>query len=250
MKSKEGSHHHKHDEKKRWESIPLGIRILIVYTIALAFFYLLFGITIPTNVFFGVITFGAYARILNLVFLSVLVAVIIGLSMKKHWAGKLAFAFFAFEIVNLAVSFIMRYDVMKHIFIIITSVAVVLLNSLILWYLWEKRLYFKDERHFKQGKADRIFITSITILASLFVISTLIYSAVLYNTTIAVTNRIISQMNGMSREEAMFECTSYYGDEKDICYLVLASAYDVPAELCDEVGSTFYRMACIQAVML
>jgi hypothetical protein len=40
------------------------------------------------------------------------------------------------------------------------------------------------------------------------------------------------------------------GKEKDICYVVAASAYsDVPEYICNDVDDNFYRLACMQAVM-
>lgn len=250
MKKGEHSHHPVHDEEKRWKTTPLGVRILIIYTSVLALFYLIFGITIPTNIFFGIITLGLTAKILNIFFLAVLVVILIGFLMKKHWAGGIAFGFFLFEILNLVVSFVIKFSVMKHIFIVITSISVVLFNSLILWYLYEKREYFTDLRHFKSGKADKIFITCIISLAVLVIISTATYAATLYKTTIDITDKMVEEIEGESKEEAMFRCTSYEGDERDVCNLVIATAYkDIPKEICNDVSNSFYKIACLQAVI-
>lgn len=251
MKKGEKPHHLIDNEEKRWKTTPLGVRILIIYTCILALFYLIFGLAIPTNIFFGIIILGVLARVINLVFLAVLAVIVAGFLTKKHWAGKLAFGFFFFEVLNLAVSFAIKFNVMKHMFIVITSVSVILLNGLILWYLYEKRSYFTDLRHFKSGKADKIFITLIIALAVIVISSTTVYGAVVYSNTMELTDNMIEEIRGKTKEETMFRCSLYFGDERDICYLVAASAYkDVPGELCDEISDNFYRLACIQAVII
>jgi len=255
MKRGKRPHHAKHktidDEKKRWHTTPLGIRILVIYTSFLALLYLLFGLTIPTNIFFGSITFGTWARILNLIFFAVLLATLTGLLMKKHWAGITAAGFFIFEIINITSSFIIRFNIMKNAFIIITSAAIITLNSIILWYLYEKREYFTDLRHFKSGKADKIFITAILSLAIMLIISTAAYAATMYTTTISKTNKIIYEIEGMTKEQAMFYCSGQQGEEKDICYLVSAAAYkDSQKETCSWIDNTFYRITCMQAVIV
>ncbi|MBW2992870.1 hypothetical protein KY345_06665 [Candidatus Woesearchaeota archaeon] len=251
MRKKEEAHHLVDDEEKRWKTTPLGVRILIVYTSILALFYLIFGLTIPTNIFFGAVMFGLWARILNIVFLGVLVVIVTGFLMKKHWAGGVAFGFFLFEILNLLFSFILKFSMMKHAFIIITSAAVVLLNSLILWYIYEKREYFTDLRHFKSGKADRFFITAIVFLAVMMILSTATYAATMYKSTMETTDRMVEEIQGRSKEEAMFRCSFYEGNEKDVCYVVVATAYkNVPREICDDINDNFYKLTCMQAVII
>ena len=250
MKKREKSHHSLHDVKKRWRTTPLGIRILIIYTSVLALFYLIFGLTIPTNIFFGIITFGAAARLLNLMFLAALITILSGFMLKKHWAGGAAAGFFLFEVLNLITSFAIRFNIMKHAFIVITSAAIVLLNTVIIWYLYEKREYFTDLRHFKSGKADRIFITSIIILSLMLILSTTTYAAALYSSTMKITDKMIYELGGMTKEQAMFYCSGYNEEERDVCYLVVATAYKgVQRSICDNIQNDFYRITCIQAVM-
>jgi hypothetical protein len=250
MKKGRESHHLIHDEENRWHTTPLGMKILTIYTSVLALLYLFFSIVIPTNVFFGVIALGNAARVLNLVFLCILVAIIIGLLMKKHWAGGVACGFFIFEILNLAVSLIVRRNLLENTLVIMTSVIIVALNSLILWYIYKKREYFTDLRHFKSGKADKMFIIGIISLAAVLLLSACVYAAGIYKTTISLTNNIIDGMKGMAKDDALQKCSSYEGKEKDICYVVVAAAYtDVAEQVCDYVDDNFYRLACIQAVM-
>lgn len=251
MKRGKHAHHVRHDEEKRWKTTPLGVRILIIYTGILALFYLIFGVTIPTNIFFGVIAFGNWARALNLIFLVVLVAIVVGFLMKKHWAGKLAFVFFSFEILNLLSSFVLKYRILTQAFLVFVSVAIILLNFLILWYLYEKKSYFSDIRHFKTGKADKIFVTGIIFFVLIVLLSTASYATKMYKTTIELTNKMIEDLRGRTQAEALFRCSFYDNDEKDVCYLVAASAYkNVPRETCNEIENSFYRLTCMQAVIL
>jgi hypothetical protein len=251
MKKGRESHHMIHDEEKRWHTTPLGMKILTIYTSILALLYLFFSITIPTNVFFGIVALGNAARLLNIAFLCILCAIIAGLLLKKHWAGGVACGFFIFEILNLAISLIVRRSLLENALVIMTSVVIVALNSLILWYLYEKREYFTDLRHFKSGKADRMFIIGIISLAAVLLLSACVYAAGMYKTTISLTDRMIDEMQGAAKEDALQRCSFYEGKEKDVCYVVAASAYqDVPGYVCDDVDDNFYRLACMQAVMI
>lgn len=251
MKKGRESHHLMHDEEKRWHTTPLGMKILIIYTSTLALLYLFFSLTIPTNIFFGMLSFGNAARIINLIFLCILIAIIIGLVMKKHWAGGIACGFFLFEIMNLVISLLVRRNLLENVLVIMTSAVIVALNSLILWYLYEKRGYFTDMRHFKSGKADRMFIIGIISLAAVLLLSTAVYAASIYKTTIELTNNMIDDMRGRTADDAVYRCSFYEGKEKDVCYMVAASAYkDVPNDICNDVENGFYKLTCMQAVMI
>jgi hypothetical protein len=250
MKKGRESHHMIHDGEKRWHTTPLGMKILIIYTSALALLYLFFTVVVPANVFFGIATLGNAARVLNIAFLCILAVVVAGLLLKKHWAGGIACGFFIFEVLNLAVSLIVRRNLLENALVIATSVIIMALNLLILWYLYEKREYFTDMRHFKSGKADRMFIIGIICLAAVLLLSACAYAAAIYKTTISMTDRMIDEIRWMEKNDALQRCSSYEGKEKDICYVVAASAYsDVPEYICNDVDDNFYRLACMQAVM-
>jgi hypothetical protein len=251
MKHRGEAHHLVNDEEKRWKTTPLGIRILIIYTSVLALLYLFFALTVPTNMFFGIAVFGSAAKLLNLAFLGALIIMIAGFVMKKHWAGGMAFGFFLFEILNLGISLSVRHVLLENILLMVSSIIIVLINCMILWYIYEKRDYFTDLRHFKSGQSDKFFIIGIISLAAVLILSTFAYAAAMYKPTIEITDKMIEEMNGKTMEEAVFRCSFYEGKEKDVCYLVAASAYrNAPEGICDNINNQFYKLTCAQAVML
>ena len=154
-----------YDEEKRWKTTPLGVKILLIYISVLALFYLVFGLTIPTNVFFGFLFTGISAKIMNFTVLIILGFLVFGLMLKKHWAGKLAIIWFGLEIINLLTSMALGKTLLEDgTLVSLIMIFVVGINAFILWYLIAKREYFIDLRHHHTSGVDKIFVIGIFLM--------------------------------------------------------------------------------------
>ena len=98
---------------------------------------------------------------------------------------------------------------------------------------------------------DKVFITGMVALMILTLTVTTTYATKLYNDTLVMTDKIIDEIRGKTSAEALFYCSFFEGKEKDVCYMVSATAYDdIPKEVCGEIDTKFYRLTCMQAVVL
>ena len=90
------------EKKRKFEkkTIPIGIRVLINYSIIVGFFYLLFGIVFPATTIFGKQAEGYYVSITNILIFLLAILMIIGFYKKKYWSWKLALVLYSFSIFN------------------------------------------------------------------------------------------------------------------------------------------------------
>ncbi len=256
MRGRKKVHHRRRsslsDEEKRWKTTPLGVRILLIYISVLALFYLIFGLTFPTNLFFGLLFTGAVARVMNFVFLAVLGFMIYGFILKKHWVGKLAIFWFGVEVLSLLTSIIMGKTILEDgAAVYFITLFVFGTNLFILWYLVAKRDYFVDLRHHHTSSVDKIFVLGVFMMLFLAIVATTSYGFKVYKDTVKITNEVIEELKGLGSEDAELLCSYKKDKEKDICYMVVATAYEgMPRSICDKVDYKFYKLTCVQAVIL
>lgn len=256
MRGRKKVHHRResslYDEEKRWKTTPLGVRILLIYVSVLALFYLVFGLTFPTNLFFGFLFTGTSARIMNFTFLIVLGFIIYGFIFKKHWVGKLAMFWFSLEVISLLTSIIMGKTILEDgAAVYFITIFVFGINLFILWYLFAKKDYFIDLRHHHTSAVDKVFVLGIFLMIFFAIIATTTYGVNVYKDTIKITDKVIDELSGVDPDDAKLICSYKKDKEKDICYVVMATVYDdMPKEICDNVKYKFYKLTCIQAVVL
>lgn len=234
-------------------SLPPGIKILIVYSILIAFFYLLYlilGTTKPISLFFGKFIYGGSAYFLEFLSLAALLSIIYGLIKKHYWAFYVSLVWFAFGAVNALVSllfFSSEFDVLKNV-LLISSFIVVALNGLIAWYIYSEKEYFKVKHLNKKTQAkDKFFVYVISsfIIVSILILAT--FGLNFYNNTLKTTNKVISELQSSAVPE--LHCSSKEGSERDICYLVVSVMFNgEDAGVCENIESDFYKMTCYRSL--
>jgi len=70
----------------------------------------------------------------------------------------------------------------------------------------------------------------------------------IYLDTTYISKEIVGELNNINVDQALFKCNLKYGQERDICYIVVAVAFDAPVEICDNVEFSFYKATCIKAI--
>ena len=254
MVKKRGVHRHSsHYDKLHWRNLPSGIKVLIAYTGFITLFYLLyflFAAKKPISVVFGVMLSGNTALIIELASLMLLFLILYGLVKREFWVFYLSLAWFSFGIVNALVSLVKfnsEFDILRKV-LFASSLVVILLNGIIVWYVYSEKKYFRTKHLNKETKTkDKLFvyIISIFIIVSLLILIT--YGLEFYNTTLKTTNRVISEIQ--SAEVPDIVCTQKTGQEQDICYLVIAMINEGrDSSLCENIRSDFYKMTCYRAI--
>lgn len=227
--------------KKRGES-PVGIRILTYYTITLILTYLLVGAREQKTLLFGHTITGDVATVLSIIYILILALIIQSFYRPFLSEWYLAIGWFTFEALSSLVTLLTNSlpDIIN-----IALLSIVLLDSFIVWYLWTKKAFFRGlETH--STKHDRIFAAT---LGGFLIIATIAAAAItikLYNDTTKKTDIIIDQLDKKTFGEAMEVCK--VSEEKDICYLTLATVYDeIAFNICDLIEHPLYRFTCIEA---
>ena len=236
-----------------WKNLPPGIKVLIAYTGFITFFYLLyfvFAARKPISVLFGVLLSGNVAMAVELVSLGLLLAILYGLVKREFWVFYVSLAWFSFGILNALVSLVKfnsEFDILRKI-LFASSLVIIILNGIIIWYVYSEKKYFKTKHLNKETKTkDKFFVyvISVFIIVSLLILIT--YCLEFYNTTLKTTTEIISELKSAEIPDTL--CIQKEGNEKDICYLVLAIMNENKgSEFCENINSDFYKMTCYRAV--
>lgn len=156
---------------------------------------------------------------------------------------------FLFGILNAVVSlvrFSSEFDILRRI-LFASSLVIILLNGIIVWYVYSEKKYFKTKHLNKETKTkDKFFvyIISVFIIVSLLILIT--YGLEFYNTTLKTTSDIVSELK--SAEMPDLVCVQKTGNEKDICYLILAIMNNEGSSVCENIDSDFYKLTCYRAM--
>ena len=247
-----GRHHHKYDAL-HWKNLPPGIKVLISYVGAITLIYLLYfisGITKPVSVIFGKLISGPLAYVLEIGSLIVLIVILYGLIKREFWVFYVSLAWFTFGLLNAVVSllsFKSEFDVLRTV-LVASSFVVIVLNGIIVWYVYSEKYYFKVKHLNKETKAkDKFFVYLISTFLVVSLLILLTFGVNFYNTTIKTTNKVIAELNNAPDPEIV--CAQKTGNEKDICYLVLSIKEDGRnRSLCDSIVSDFYKITCYRAL--
>ncbi|MFC1741005.1 hypothetical protein ACFL3V_00525 [Nanoarchaeota archaeon] len=242
--------------------IPLGIKFLIGYLTFLSFLYLIsfiYGITFPTTILFGKMIEGTRALIINAVLLAIIFAMVFGFWRRKAYTFDLSVGFFAFTALNSIISLILFDSVEHPMFrnlLILSFISLVVMNSIIIWYILNERKYFYAER-FKDRPLhhkDKVFLYVIITfwVLTLMIGGTMGYQ--FYKDTTRIIDNTLQELGG-DYYHGILICEEKEGPEKDICELVIATAlsthqrprYELEA-ICNDIQSDFYQFTCMRSI--
>jgi len=239
--------------------IPTGIKLLSGYLMFIGSIYLLsflFGISLPTAIFFGSLLQGSSAFMLNLVVLLSIATLIFGFVKRKKWCFDFALIWFGFGIANTVISVFLFPSVIYPVFgklIFISFISTMVINSLVIWYVSHEKKYFyaKTFRDSPWQNRDKIFVY---VLVSFWILTLLICLLLFFSfikTTLRSVDDSIVELRDNSPLIKQEICFRKEGQEKDVCFVVAAAQEQNKASIlayCNGIDSDLYKLVCIQAM--
>lgn len=247
----------KHPEKiSKRKKLKSGMRILVGYSIILCFVYVLYfilGVYKPELLFLGGEAVSYAALIIDVVLVAALIYLIYGLVERKKWAWWFCILWYSVSILNSIWSvYMMKANVYNilHELLILSSVFILLINALIIWYIYSKKEYFiaahKEE---KFEKKDKVFIYSLVGFWVLLILISMSIGYDFYRDTTRMADAAVEELKDTTPLHAIGICETKMGKEKDICFVVFVTVFEkydlVP--VCSRIESDLYRFICTQA---
>ena len=249
-------HHIKHHIRHIGSHISLkhheneGIKVLIWYTFLLSFAYFLYFIAYLSRPSLQLIKNQGLIAVDSLL-LIIAFGTVYAMHCRKRYAWILGISWYFLMIAySIWFTYLLgqsKYGISKDFFILFCAL-VILINSLVMRYISLKRDYFIMHRDEKLCHHDKMFIY---MLISFWVILLLISSTIaigFYRETRTAAEKIISELKGgnhPSVAERKAFCSAKQGDERDVCYLVLAAIHK-DRDICSSIVSDFYKFSCSQ----
>lgn len=233
------------------DEIPVGIRVLTIYTLLLSVVYLFAAIISPTAIIMGNLVAGPVGKIINVVYVAILLTLAYGFVTRRKWVWRFALCWYLYAMIDAIVSgFSINsyFDLLLNLviaFLLFTFIA----NALMLWYVYQKRSYFLQHNHPKMSQEDRVFITMIILVVLFFsVIATLTIAKFFHDTSITV-NKVAVELKAAFPGEESIICRTKDLPERDICYLTV-SIMQKNTEFCESITSDFYKLTCYRGDLL
>ncbi len=223
-----------------------GIRVLIGYMAALAIvelFYIIAEILHPD------LSVSPALLAIDVFMAATLVAIIFGLLARSAWAWICALAWFSFAIVYLVILISFFH---QQIFLLaqgLVGIALalgVVLNGIIIWYLYEKREYFTlPGYHEHAGHDDMVFsYLMITFWVLVFAIGITAGSTVYFQIKERADRSIVElSLMPFSGTDAKISHCLQKQEGRDICLLVL-TALEKDRTICARMYSDLYHFVC------
>jgi len=233
--------------------MPTGMRILIYYTVVLAFTHALLVVFSDTGILFGVLVQGLMARVINAAFFLVLVLIAVGFVRRDTRLYYLSLGVFFLSMANSFVTVLtfraLQESVLGPLAVILFPAIIVsiIMDGIVFWYLLERQEYFAGKK-IRETYPDRVISYSIISIIVLFVLITAFTTV---NFSIRVKDKIDNMMdmiNSQSITESLFYCEGH--SDKDLCYVALVTKHsetEDSSRLCERIDSGFYQFTCVQA---
>lgn len=265
--------------QSRQRILPQGIKVLIGYSSLLGIFYLLFGLLIPTTIFFGLEITGDLAKIINIFMALLIFVMVLGLYFARSWAYYLSLWLYFLSIISsISIIFFPKNGMFGIIssFIVIASILAIVINMITAWYVMEKKEYFVLKKNVKANEkiknydlikkqknliaadvsrelslVDRVFISSIYLFYFFTVISALALGMQFYSNVTLKIDNIMTEIDGKTFEQSMNFCNSLDLESRDICYMTSATIFSKvvdPRPLCVSIQDDFFRFTCVRSI--
>lgn len=127
---------------------PKGIGLLWNYNALVAFLFLFLVFATDSALLFGISLNGKVAKLVHLAYFVTFMTIIFGLTFKRQFVYRLMVFAYTYWIANSVISFIsliaIDEQMIKSFYFTISPVILFFLfiNSIILWYVYEKKSYF------------------------------------------------------------------------------------------------------------
>jgi len=239
--------------------IPKGIRVLMVYTGIMAFFYLLLVFISDITLFFGILAKGTTARFIHFLFFLAALLIVYGIAYRKSWCYHLCITVYSICLLNSIFSIFLLGRITEAMITSIFNLIIpfllvtILMNLLTLWYVHEKRIYFRDPMHVhKHTVADNVFVYTV-YLFYIFTVLFIIISGLLFFMNAAKSlNYIMAVTSSMDVPDAQAYCEQLTDPSAtDLCFLSVVYQNQDTADigkLCRSIDSDYYRFTCFGVV--
>ena len=168
----------------------------------------------------------------------------------EKWAYKLAIGWFLFGIFNSLISLIVISPGFIRDLVFVSFIGVILLDGLVIWYMLTRKEYFyqKTFTHDVEGK-DKFFMYLLAFLWIIIIVLSIVLGVGFYKDTTKKADLYINELRGVTKLHATVICDVKEGEDRDICFVVLANLYkkDDIKFVCDRVESQFYKFMCLKA---
>ncbi|MFC1691248.1 hypothetical protein ACFL0W_03640 [Nanoarchaeota archaeon] len=243
----------------RMSDIPKGLRVLIYYLFVMFFIYglyFIYSFVNPNIMFLGKLVSGFGAVFINMLTVFFIAVAIWGLVKRKTYGWYLGVAFFIFSSINsfllLLIGEFSTFSIVQEL-ISVSSVILIVINLLVLWYLFYRKAYFFTKKHmtFHTSK-DKFFVYT---LVCFWFVAILIVSAISvssYKETTALVDEVWFNIYGTEIEESVTYCKSLEVEKQDLCLIVAAMGRNTNDVLeihkvCKHVNSDFYKYTCYKS---
>ncbi len=255
---KNSRHSSKRGEKKknpgfRIEEMPEGIRVLFVYTLMIGMAYLILGAFLRVSMLFGFIIRGLPAVLVNVIFSALIFTIAYGIALKKHWTPRVASIIYILSalsaLTSLAIELMRPYFFIRNT-LILSSIVIVFLNLLTLWFINDKKHYFLMGYRKKRVEiSDKVFISAIYIFYFISILLIFAVGVQSYRTMTSSMNFVVNNLNGKTFEQGISFCKLQSGTKKDICFMSLAILKpDEGVKLCNNIQDEFYKITCYKGI--
>ncbi|MBI4149910.1 hypothetical protein HY488_00740 [Candidatus Woesearchaeota archaeon] len=250
-------------EHKRQAEFPLhvqmphlGLKLLYWYTMVLGVLYVFYffaGLYNPS-----LFLLKSYASlIIDVVLIVLLFYIFYGFKNRRYWAWKLSMLWYTFAVIySILLVYVLRqglYTISRELFMI-SSFFLIVINGLIVWYIYQKRDYFLDKMHREVfGIKDKFFVYSIVCFWAMLLTIGITVGIKFYQDTTQLADSLINELSDIAMkgdwQEGNLRCAAKSGAGKDVCYVVLATISHGKADYCGNIESHVYRFSCRHAVL-
>ncbi|MDP2749310.1 MAG: hypothetical protein Q8O89_00580 [Nanoarchaeota archaeon] len=250
-----GNHHSEHHQGHKdfleniefeiKHEVPVGIKILAMYTLALALIYDLAAIISPTTIIFGKLVAGIVAKLINSAYAVVLVILAYGFVTRKHWVWKASLVWYGYSILDSIVSgFSINayFDLLMNL-IVMFLLFTLLANMLMFWYVYKKKTYFFKHVHPRVSQEDKVFKMMLALIVVFFAVVSIITIAKFFYDTSKIVNKVVIDLKLAFPGEENSICKGKDLPDRDVCYLTL-SIMKKDTNYCRAIAADFYKMTC------
>jgi len=227
-------------------TIPLGIKVLMIYSLILASLNLVFAFVLDNALILGLNLSGFGAKILYVLSTILLLILVWGYLKGKRWGFYYALLWYILSIVDSLISlFSLQLVNLSSTVFLVFILMIMLLNGLTLGYVSMKKEYFSAPKKIqKLDYEDKLFIGILSIFLITLLALTIFGGYLFFLNAKTDIDLMSIQLNNKNVLEAEILCAAQVGQNADICYLVLANSVNGDKRYCDYIQTGFYRYVC------
>lgn len=189
--------------------------------------------------------------VVQLVALVLLITMVYGLAKRKPWAYPLALAWFTISIL-LSLSSVFMVDpgtlpAMRYL-LWGMAIAVVAIDLAVLWYLANRKQYLlRPHLPMRRLGNEQQFVRLLSCCWVVLLLISGVLGIHFYQHTVSIADRHVEELADTTVIHGIVLCDTKQGQERDICYVVLATMYPEQdrGAICGRISSAFYRFTCV-----